>query len=195
MPAYSEVIFNPTAAYVAALNNDNTYGTPQLVEYLQKFAFEFESDSDEIMSGGMIVETLAIPKKGTGTLSMAAMNYSALSILAGYAEAPLGTTPNRYNTLDVEVGGDGLPYFGIIVAYASTFNGNMLAGFPKAKLSTMPGFDVDQNKFRIGEAEIIAVSPSLLIRKVSRLRKYETAAAIPTTAEGFETFFAGMFDA
>lgn len=194
MPQYSEVYFTPKIAYVAALQVDNTYGTPQLVEYLQKFEFEFESDTDEIMSGGQIVETLSIPKRATGTISMAAMNYSALSILSGYAEDPQGTTPNRYNTIDVVTGGEGMPYFGIIAEYASTLGGNLLAGFPKAQLSTVPGFTVDQNKFRIGETEIYMVSPSQIIRKCARLRKFETASPIPTTAEGFEAFFASLFD-
>lgn len=194
MPEYSDVIYTPKIAYVASLNVDNSYGTPQLVEYLQKFDFEFESDTDEIMSGGQIVETLSIPKKGTGTISMAALNFSTLAILAGLSETPLGTTPNRYNTIDVLTGGEGMPYFGIIAEFASTLGGNLLAGFPKAQLSTVPGFTVDQNKFRIGEAEIYMVSPSQTIRKNGRLRKFETASAIPTTAEAFEAFFDGLFD-
>lgn len=189
MPAYAEVIYNPTAAYIASLNNDDTYDAPVQIDYLGKLSFEFEADQDELMSGGMIVEMLAIPKKVTGEITQGALNMAAMSTMCGYTFTEYSTTPNRYGILQVKTGGAGMPYFGLIVSYASTLGGNLLAGFPKAMLDTMPGFDVDQNKFRIGNANFSGVAPSQNIRIAALIKKNETAASIPTTAQGFLDFF------
>lgn len=194
-PGYAEVIYNPTAIYVASLTDAvaGTYGTPQLIEYGQKFEFDIESDNDEIMAYGLTVEALAVPKKATGTLTQAAMNFAAIAILCGFTNNSYLTTPNRYNIMDINVGGSGLPYFGVIVSYAATNGANMLAGFAKAQLDTVPGFKVDQNKFRIGEAKINGYAPNTQIRKVVRLKGNETAATVPTTGVTFGAFFSGMF--
>lgn len=189
MPQFAEVIYNPYAAYVAALNLDNTYGTPVQIDYLGKLSFQFEHDQDELMSGGQIVEKMSIAKKATGELTQGAMNFAALAIMIGETAADYGVTPSQYSILDARTGGSGMPYFGLIVAYAATNGANMLAGFPKAMLQTVPGFDVDQNKFRIGSANFDAVPPSQNVRKVVRMRRYETAASIPTTANAFLDFF------
>lgn len=198
MVAYSEVIFNPTAAYIASLNNDDTYDAPVQIDYLGKLSFEYEADNDTLMSGGMIVEMLAILKRVTGEITQGALNMAAMSTMCGYTVTEYSTTPNRYSQLPILTGGAGMPYFGLIVAYASTLGGNLLAGFPKAMLDTVPGFDVDQNKFRIGSANFSAVAPSQNIRIAALIRKYETAASIPTTAEDFLAFFTtptAVFDA
>lgn len=197
MPQYSEVIYNPTAAWVAQANADTTFGTPVNVDYIQQVTFEYESDTDEIKSAGQFVESLAVPTKATGELSQASLDFPGMSVITGYGNTNFGATPNQYGIMNILTGGAGLPYFGMIVAYASTNGGNLLVGFPKMKLETVPGFTVDQNTFRIGTANFNAYAPSVVIRQVVRYRKYETAAQIPQTAQDFEDFFklpTNMFD-
>jgi len=194
MPEYGDVIQNITAMYVAALGSDNSYGTPALIDYGQQLSWEFESDTDEIKSYGLIVESLAIPIKATGTLVQASMDLASFAIMTSNSSSESDSAPDRVKTVDVQVGGSGLPYFGIIAAFASPSGANVIAGFPKCMLETVPGFNVEQNTFRVAEVSINMFSPSTTIRKVSRYKKYETAAAIPSDASGFDTFFDGMFD-
>lgn len=194
MPAFSEVIYNPIDLIVAKLNTDNSYGTPVRVDYFEKVAFDFEADEDEIKSGGLIVEKLSIATKVTGTMDNGALNFAAMSILQGDAPTTVySTTPNQYQYTDITVGGAGNPYFGLLVQYASTLGGSLIAGFPKSMLTKKPGFDIDQNKFRVGSAEFNALAPSVISRRVARLLKYETAPSFVLTSAYVQGFFSGMF--
>ena len=194
MPSYGDVIYNITAMYVAALASDNSFGTPALIEYGKDFSWEYAADTDEIKSYGMIVDTLAIITKATGTLKEGSLNMDSKSIMTATSESTAGSTPNQITTIDFRAGGGGLPYFGLVIAGASVI-GNIVAGFPKCKLETIPSFTIEQNKFRMGEAKVNMLPPSTTIRKLSRILRYETVTAPPTDASGFDTFFSGMFDA
>ena len=130
MPGYAEILFNPTAAWVAPLNSDNSYGTPVQVDYLSTFNFSWESANDEIMSGGMIVEAMSIPNKATGTLGNASLNFAALSVLIGQTASDDGTTPNQTSTLYFKTG-KRLPYFGFIASYEATYGNAFRKGFCK----------------------------------------------------------------
>lgn len=195
MPAFGEVVYNPIDLIVAKLNNDNTYGTPQRIDYFEKVSFDFEADTDEIKSGGLIVEALSIATKVTGTMDNGALNFASMSIIQGDTPpAVYGSTPNQYQYVDWTVGGAGNPYFGLMVLFATTLGGAFIAGFPKAMLDKKPGFDIDQNKFRVGSADFSAFAPSTLSRRVARGMKMETAPAnLPLTSAYMQGFFAGMF--
>lgn len=194
MPQFSEVIFNPTRVVVAQLNNDNTYATPVDIDYFQKMSFDIDADEDEIKSAGLIVEALSIATNVNGSASNGSLNYAAMGIIQGDTPTTsYGTTPNRYQYVDITVGGAGNPYFGMIVSYASTLGGNLIVGFPKTLLKQKPGFDVDQNKFRIGQMDFRAFAPNTIIRRAARLLKYETAASIVLSSAYFAGFFNGMF--
>jgi len=194
MPQFAEVIYNPTDLIVAKLNNDNSYGTPVRIDYFEKVAFDFEADTDEIKAGGLIVEALSIATKVTGSLDNGAMNFAAMSIIQGDVPTSVyATTPSQYQYADITVGGAGNPYFGLIVQYASTLGGALLACFPKAMLSKKPGFDIDQNKFRVGSAEFGAYAPSTISRRVARLLKYETAPTMLLTSGYIQGVMNGMF--
>jgi hypothetical protein len=187
--SFARELYNITGMYVAALQNDNTYGDPVAVDLLMKADWDVEADTDELKSAGMIVSTLAIPTKATGTLSQGALDFAAMVVLCGFANGSYGVDPTDYNVMDVLLGGAGLPFWGGIVRYEGTLGSNALIGFPKAKLQKVPGFTVNQNKFRIGEAAFDAVAPSTTHRGNVRMKKYRTATAIPTTAAAFLNFF------
>lgn len=193
MPDYGDIIYNVTDAWVARLNADGTYGTPQKIEYLQTFSFEFETDEDTLKAYGLNVELLSVPIGATGTLGEASLQWGAVGIMTGNAESSSGSTPNEVKTVDMLVGGAGLPYFGLIVSYAAT-EGNAHIGFAKCKLASLPSFNAEQNTFRTSEIGFNAVAPSTTIRRVARIVKNETAAVVPSTAGGFDTFFDPLFD-
>lgn len=193
MPEFGEVIYNVESIIVAALQSDNTYGTPAIIEYGQELIWEFEADNDELSGYGMTVELLAIIRKAMTTLKKGSLSSDARTILTGMSQSTSGTTPNQIATHDVVMGGSGLPYFGVVFQGASVF-GNVIGGAPKCKLETYPKLGIAENKFSIHEAKLNAIAPSTTIRKAFRLKRYETAGSIPTDASGFDTFFSGMFD-
>jgi hypothetical protein len=192
MPAFSEVIYNPTEVLVAALQSGNTYGTPVAIDYMQKVSFETEADQDEIKSGGVIVEALAIPTKIAGELEVAALNLTQTATMLGYNAQTYGVDPNQYGVMDGIMGGQGLPYFGMLVRYQATLGGDLIVGFPKAMLETVPSFDVDQNKFRVGSANFNAYAPSTTRRAAYRFKKNQVGASLASqyaTAGNFLAFF------
>lgn len=191
---FANELYNPSAVYVATLNNDNSYGTPQLVQKLETLSWNYESANDEINAYGMFTDSLALVKKATGSLNEAHLNWDALVILTGEQQTSSGSTPNQVATLDTLAGGEGLPYFGIITVFRGKNSSGAWFGFPKAQLTTKPGFEMDQDAFRRGSADFNAYAPSTLIRKIDRGKKYETLPANPTGASDFDTYFTGMFD-
>jgi len=188
MPSYGDVIYNPSGAVIARYNLNNTYGTPGVVDYMGKFMFNYESDTDELKVSGAIVETLSIPTKAVGEMEQLSLDFVTWGLLTGYAADEYGSNPNRYYQTDVRFGGEGVPYCGIIIAYTATNGANALVGFPKFKIDTPMGFDVDQNKFRKASVSLTAVGVGPRYRGV-RIRKHETAAALPTTPTAFLQFF------
>lgn len=189
MPSYGDVIYNPFQAYAAPLLANNTYGLPSLVDYLGTITYEYESDNDDLMSGGMVVETISIPKKITGEINQGSLDYITWGIMTGFSAAEYSTTPNRYYRSTVKLGGEGLPYFGLIVAYAAIGGANLLCGFPKIKLDTVPGFDSEQNKFRLGKANFSGMAVSQTNRGAALYQKNETSKSVPSTAALFLDFF------
>lgn len=190
---FAGVIYNPKRIIVSTVSAAGVFGTPVDLDYFQKASFDVEADQDEIKSGGLIVEKLSVATKVVGTLSSGSLNFLARAIMEGDTPTSIyGSSPNQYQYLDITVGGPGNPYFAMIIEYAATFGGNVLIGFPKSMLTQKLGNDVDQNKFRIGEAEFEAVAPNPLIRRACRILKYETAATMQLTSGYMTGFFNGM---
>ena len=195
MPSFGDVIYNPTAVYVAALDADNSYCTAALLEYVQKVSFEPTSDSDSIKAYGMEVEGLAILTSLEGSIEEAALDWASSAIFTGFSTTTTGTTPARVTTQDALGGGAGYPYFGLIVTYAAVNGAAFVVGFPKCKITEMPGFEVEQNKFRVGEIAFKGFVASVNGRKFLRQRKYENASGVPDFAAvgAFDTFLGDLF--
>src|SRR5690606_11975984 len=91
-------------------------------------------------------------------------------------------------------GGAGTGYFGLIAAYVADDGGNMVVGFPKAKLGTFPGFTQEQNQFRHSEIPFNAFAPSTLKRIAMKSIAYETLTAPPSDQSGFQAYFDECLD-
>lgn len=192
MPEYGEVGFTLSDIKVAALASDNTYGTPGSLEYGQKLEFSPQADTDMIKAYGMAVELLAVVTHCTGAFDAGLIDDSAYQIIAGnaVASAAFGTTPNQYNRLDVQVGQDGLPYFGLIGKLFGVGGADLHVGFAKCKLDSMPGFTIEQNKFVLPSTAVSMITPDVSIRKLVRIERHETAEDI---SSDFDTWFASFF--
>lgn len=192
MPEYGEVGFTLTAIKIAALASDNTYGTPGSLEYGQKLEFSPEADQDELKAYGMSVELLSVVTRATGTLDAGLIDDSAYQIMAGNGVAVVtgGTTPNRYSQMDVLVGEDGLPYFGLIGRLMGVAGADLHLGFSKCKLDSFPGFTIEQNKFILPSVGMKMITPDITLRRLVRFKRHETGTAI---TDDFDTFFSGHF--
>ncbi|MBZ0293565.1 MAG: hypothetical protein K8L99_13440 [Anaerolineae bacterium] len=195
---YGDILYNPNGLVVAALNDvAKTYSTPVVIERFGDLDFEFTVDEDEIKSGGLFTDALRVPTKVTGTLRDAALNWTALTAMAGIVSESVNgsSSPDAVRQLDYIFGGEGLGYFGAIAAVAGTNGSNALIGFAKSQLGTYPSFSMAQNEFRRAETPIHVYPPSTTIRKGIRVRVHETATSIPTSQSAFQAFFSGLFDA
>lgn len=193
MPQYGEVVYNITDLRIARLNADNSFGTPVLVDYAQKMSWQYEGDEDIIKAYGLIVEKLSITTHGTGSFQQASLDFPAAVILTGDTSSSSGSAPNQIETMDVSVGGSGLPYFGFVMSVAATNGARFFTGAPKCMLDKPPGFNIDQNKFRIGEAGFTMLAPSTTARKLVRYRRIQGTGTFPTSSADFAAFFTGFF--
>lgn len=187
MPDYGQVGFTLIDIKIAPYNLDGTYGTAVSLQYGQKLGFKPVATNDMLTAYGMGVELLSVVTHGEGTLTQGLIDLPAYAVLIGGTSTESGSTPNRERTLDYTVGGQGLPYFGLIGKLAGVNNSDLHLGFRKCMLDSIPGFDMEQNKFILPETGMKMITPDVATRKLLRLRTHETAAAVPTV---FTSFFA-----
>ncbi len=188
MPEYGEVAFTLMDIKVAALASDNTYGTPVSLGYGQSLEFSAQADSDMIKAYGMGVELLRVITHATGTLSQGQLDFAGYAILIGngFDKNDFGTTPAQYSQVDIQVGGSGLPYFGLVGKLAGVVGADLHVGFSKSMLDTMPSFTVEQNKFVLPSAAMTMITPDVTNRLLLSYETHETAEAITSD---FDTFF------
>lgn len=183
MPEFGEVVYTLTDLVIAALNSDGTYGTSLALDYGQSLTIEPIADNDTLKAFGMNVELLSVPIGAKFTLAQGSVQFAALEILLGLTAVDSGTTPNQISTLDMLGGGAGLPYFGIIGKMASINGGAFKVGGFKAKLDSIPQIGVEQNKFVLPEVTGQFAAQNTTTRKLFRIKREETAAAIGTVSD------------
>lgn len=191
--SYGDIIYNITDIKVSALASDNSYGTPVSLIEGQKLTWEFVMDEDSIKSYGLVTNSLSIATHAEGSLEQAALDFGAYAIMLGTSATTAGVSPNETATMDFEVGGAGLPYFGIMATYVAPSGANLIVGFPKCQLKAIPPFSAEQNQFRTGEVSIKMFAPSTTVRKLVRYIKNETAATLPTLSADWDTWFTDLF--
>lgn len=200
MPAYGEVIYTPRKVYVASLTATGTlaYGTPVAMDYVQKVSYDPESDTDEIMADGAVVESLAVLKQCTGEIELKALQHSILTVIASNIVTTVsdGTAPARASRSTIVGGGKRYPYFGMIVemraggdASGTMLNTSMLVGFPKCEITNLPAGAFDQNKFASFTIPFRAIALTAPETMVFKIKTSEGADSAPTTASLFASFF------
>lgn len=185
---FADVSFTLTNIVIARLKSDQTYDTVSRSLALgSEMSFEVMADTDKLRSYGMVARMLTILTHLEGTLRAGAIEADALWILTGHNTTSSGAAPNRTATLDALAGGAGLPYFGAVGDFMSDDGGNVHVGLRRVMLDAFPGWTVEENKFRLAEVKFTAAPIDTTSRKLHRLRRNETASAIPSN---LNTFFA-----
>lgn len=195
MPSFGEIITNPLGVYIAPLNTDDSFGTPQLVDYVQSVNLSFETDDDKIKAYGMNLEAGSWLIGAEVELEEAALSTPAKLIATGYTEALSGVSPNQLARAKALAGGPGKPYIAIVVVFAAKGGSAAVLGFPKSILKEDPEWEVEQNKFRTGEMSFDTVVPDQIKRELYVLERYESASDLPdfTLAASFDALMGDMF--
>jgi hypothetical protein len=177
---FADVVYTLTNLVVARLKADLTYDVVSRALGLgNQLSFSVKADNDQLRSYGMVARLLTILTNAEGMLSAGAVEADVLWILTGHNTTSSGSAPNRVGTVDVLAGGSGLPYFGVVGAFASEDGANALIGLRRAMLDTFPEWTVEENKFRVAETKFTAIPIDTTSRKLHRIKRNETAAAIP----------------
>lgn len=199
--AFAEYIYSPTSIYVAALgsNSQADYGTPAFLGGVENIGWEYQSDTDQAKQYGQVTDGLTIPTHGTFTASVVRFQWEVQPIILGNAGSSTlnsGDSPNERHRIVIKTGGEGLPYFGLIMTLAARNGGLVVASYPKVMLDNIPAFTLDQNQFRRGDMPMTIFTPSEIIKEMMWIDGFETAAdfTMPTTAGGWNTYFASFFD-
>jgi hypothetical protein len=185
---YGERLFTLTALTVAPWDGA-AYGSPVAVGDRQQLQVTPQMDTDEVKAGGVVVALLSVATHVTFTLAYARLQPAVLSVIATDSPTTSGSSPAAVT--DFGTMGGGLPYFGVMGAFASEDGGNVLIGLPLCKLDSAPAPANDQNQFATysvtgrGIANPASDSPGRLLV----VRQYETAAALPADADAVDTFF------
>lgn len=167
-----------------------TYDTASsTIDYAAECSFDYMVDNDALPAFGMNAEGLSVVTHAEGMVRNGSATRDAMFIVAGTTSVSSGTLPNRTATYEIQSGGSGLPYFGMVGRYAALDGSCVLVGFRKAKLDAPPGWKVEQNKFRIAEMKFksFPVDPTATVIKLVRVRFYETDTAIPVDLNSFFT--------
>lgn len=193
MSITSEVIYTLDSIYVATLNSDNSYGTPQEFQYAQDFSYDPQHDSDEIKSAGDIVERIEILTAIEATVNNAQLSWAARAIITGDTLQTSSGGSGQLKTMDLTAGGAGTPYVGVVAVFNVQNSHKFVAGIPKCK-ATKPSFSAEQNSFVAHELNFKSVRAGAGAIHL-RPRLYETVDDLPdfATAAGFDDFFSGIF--
>ncbi len=178
---FGEVAFTLVDLQVAPVTSSG-YGTAVDLDYQQVMEIEPQHDTHEIKAGGKLVELLSVVTHANFKISQGLVDQEALAVIAGTTATTSGTTPNQTKTTDLEGGGAGLPYFGVIGKLVSNDGAALMIGLPKCKLDAAPATKSEQNQFVMAEASGRAIADSNGI--IVRYQAQETAGNID-----FSTFF------
>lgn len=173
--------------YLSATATYDTASTT--LDYAAECSFDYMVDNDVLPAFGMNVEALSVITHIEGVIRNGSASRDALFIVAGGVSVSSGTTPTRTATYELQSGGSGLPYFGMVARYAALDGSSVTVGFRKCKLDAPPGWKVEQNKFRIAEMKFKAlpIDPTATVIRLGRARFNETDTAIPTDLNSFFT--------
>lgn len=140
------------AASVASFNRTTeSYGTPVSAQNLQSAAFESENDTDSVKELGRTTRMLSIPIGGSIALTTAGFDWSSLAVMTGMSNTSSGSGTGEERTNEVDGGGSGLPYFGMILAMPADEGQEMHLYLPWCKLEQVPPVDPQQNQFAVPE--------------------------------------------
>jgi len=192
MPDFGDIIFSGIKAYVAVYNPVlKIFDVPALLEYMQDVTVEAIHDTDMIKAQGANREALSVMIGAKITVKEASMRDDAVNVISGETATQSGASGDRTKTRIRSGGGEGTPYFGIIIIFAATNSGRYVYGGAKCMCQNKPKLEVTQNTFRTGEfvMDVLAIDGD--IDNIDKSKKYEDSSSVPdfSVQANFQTYF------
>lgn len=143
---------------IAAWNATNSYGSAVDVPSVQMMGATLRMMSAELTGDDRITAAAARAIGGQVRIRFGSINIRALEVLLGNTATSSVASPNAVKSFRV-VGGDNMPYFGIVgKALAEEGSGDTLVFLPKVKImSDVTLAQLEYGTFAIPEFEALAV--------------------------------------
>lgn len=128
------------------------YGTPVSLAEGQTLEFEPQADTDEKKSYGLVTRLLTVFTHVNVTIGIGLIQANAWWVMVGVSVSETGASGDKVQSLGVDGGGAGLPYFGVVGNFASDDAGDVVIGIPRVKLDAPPSLASEQNQFILPES-------------------------------------------
>lgn len=165
------------------------WGTPVSVTNLQTINLGPEHDTDLLKILGANEDALSVLTHLTLQATFGGIDWATMAIMAGMSDASSG---GAVHINDYEGGGEGLPFFGGVLALPLQGSGDFHIYVPKCQLSTYPPLDIEQNKFALPQIDITALRLRLADNTVYKIARHKVYNSVTTLPANFNTAFAEM---
>ena len=124
----------------------------------QKLEFEPQADTDQKKSYGIVSRLLSVFTSVNITIGLGLIQANAWWVMVGIDQSETGNSGDKIQSLGVDGGGAGLPYFGVVGNFASDDAGDVVIGIPRVKLDAPPSLASEQNKFILPESSAVGIA-------------------------------------
>lgn len=171
---FGETPFNVTAMEAASFTSPGTYGTGVPFEAGTEMSADPQSEELELEGYGKFIEIATILTHINLTVNFGGADQAIMDLLNGVVEVISGVTPNQVGKTDVDTGGSGLPYVGILGDLAAVGIANYSVGVPKLKMSSVSSLTLAQRAFLTQSGSARGISDGT---RAIRFVRNETAVA------------------
>jgi len=164
-----------------------TYGTPVSLAEGQTLEFEPQADTDQKKSYGLITRLLSVFTSVNITIGVGLIQANAWWVMIRLAVSETGDSGDKIQSLGVDGGGAGLPYFGVVGNFASDDAGDVAIGIPRVKLDAPPSLASEQNQFILPESSAVGIANTISAtpKRILFIDQNQQAKVI----SNFNTFF------
>ncbi len=171
--AFGETPFNVTDMVAASFTSPGSYGSDVRFEAGTEMSADPQSDAIELEGYGKFIEIATILTHINLSVAFGGADVAIMDLLNGVTEATTGTTPTSIGKTDIDTGGSGLPYIGIIGDLAATGIANYSVGVPKLKMDTVTALTLMQRAFLVQSGSARGISDGT---RAIRFTRRETSA-------------------
>lgn len=137
------------------------YGTVVSLAEGQTLEFEPQADTDQKKSYGLMTRLLSVFTHININIGLGLIQANAWWVMVGVEQSETGNSGDKTQSLGVDGGGAGLPYFGVVGNFASDDAGDVVIGIPRVKLDAPPALSSEQNQFILPESSAVGIANTL----------------------------------
>lgn len=163
------------------------YGTVVSLAEGQTLEFEPQADTDQKKSYGLVTRLLSVFTMVNITIGVGLIQANAWWVMVGVDKSETGDSGDKTQSLGIDGGGAGFPYFGVVGNFASDDAGDVVIGIPRVKLDAAPSLSSEQNQFILPESSAVGIANTLSAnpKRIVWIDQNQQAKVI----SNFNTFF------